>query len=129
MFHLAGAGLLRDYRIVGTSLDDLDNERFRELARRALTEFARRGITPSEWDTFAANLSFVSQADGAEGLAKAVAAAEAELPGEPQRLHYLSVPPQAALPVVHQLADADLVVRSRIVMEKPFGTTSAARSS
>lgn len=37
-------------------------------------------------------------------------------------MHYLSVPPRAALAVVDTLASADLVKRSRIIMEKPFGT-------
>jgi glucose-6-phosphate 1-dehydrogenase len=37
-------------------------------------------------------------------------------------LHYLSVPPAAALSVVHRIAEAGLVERSRIIMEKPFGT-------
>ena len=34
----------------------------------------------------------------------------------------MSVPPEAALAVITMLRDADLVERSRVVMEKPFGT-------
>jgi glucose-6-phosphate 1-dehydrogenase len=41
--------------------------------------------------------------------------------GAVRRLHYLSVPPKSALDVVHQLDEAGLVERSRIIMEKPFG--------
>jgi glucose-6-phosphate 1-dehydrogenase len=52
----------------------------------------------------------------------AVGAAEGELGTGVRRLHYLSVPPRAALAVITTLADAKLVARSRIVMEKPFGT-------
>ena len=122
LFHLARAGLLPEYRIVGTSLDDLDTDRFVELARGALDEFARHPISAEEWATFAARLTFVPTSAGAEALAKAVAAGEADLDGEPRRLHYLSVPPKAALAVVQMLAEADLVERSRIIMEKPFGT-------
>jgi len=40
---------------------------------------------------------------------------------ETRRLHYLSVPPSAALSAVHMLGEAALVERARIVMEKPFG--------
>ena len=36
------------------------------------------------------------------------------------------MPPKAALAVVHQLAEAGLVERSRIIMEKPFGTDLAS---
>ena len=59
--------------------------------------------------------------------ATTVADAEAEFgTDELRRLHYLSVPPKAALPVVHLLQDAGLVERSRIIMEKPFGTDLAS---
>ena len=122
LFHLAGAGLLPECRVVGTSLDDLDTEAFRELALSSLDEFARRPITPDGWEAFSADLIFVPASAGPDGLAAAVAAAEADLGGEPRRLHYLSVPPRSALAAVQTLAEADLVDRSRIIMEKPFGT-------
>jgi glucose-6-phosphate 1-dehydrogenase len=126
LLHLLEAGLLDDCRIVGTSLDDLDTEQFVKLAREAVDEFSRP-FDENCWDDFAARLTFVRQADGPQALADGVAAAERQLseecPGEEiRRLHYLSVPPKAALPVVHQLDEAGLVERSRIIMEKPFGT-------
>src|SRR5579871_1159144 len=37
-------------------------------------------------------------------------------------MHYLSVPPSAALKAVHMLNESDLARGSRIIMEKPFGT-------
>jgi glucose-6-phosphate 1-dehydrogenase len=63
---------------------------------------------------------------GAAALKAAVASAEAGFGGESRRLHYLSVPPSAALPAVQLLGAAGLVERSRIVMEKPFGTDLAS---
>jgi glucose-6-phosphate 1-dehydrogenase len=129
LVHLLEAGLLRDCRIVGTSLDDLDTEQFVKLSREAVDEFSRP-FDESCWDDFASRLSFVRQSDGPQALADAVARAEEvlaqECEGEIHRLHYLSVPPKAALPVVHQLAEANLVERSRIIMEKPFGTDLAS---
>jgi Glucose-6-phosphate 1-dehydrogenase len=59
---------------------------------------------------------------GAAALKAATAEAERKLGNENSRLHYLSVPPNAALSAVRLLAEADLVDRSRIIMEKPFGT-------
>jgi glucose-6-phosphate 1-dehydrogenase len=56
----------------------------------------------------------------------AVERAEAAFSGESRRLHYLSVPPRAALSAVEMLAQADLVAGSRIVMEKPFGVDLAS---
>ena len=131
LLHLFEAELLRDCRIVGTSLDDLDTEQFVKLARDAIDEFSRP-FDESCWDDFAKRLSFVRQSDGPAALAAAVEEAERQLAAETdsdepiQRLHYLSVPPKAALPVVHQLAEAGLVERSRIIMEKPFGTDLAS---
>ena len=49
--------------------------------------------------------------------------------GESRRVHYLSVPPAAALSAVRLLAEAGLVERSRIIMEKPFGTDLASAVS
>jgi glucose-6-phosphate 1-dehydrogenase len=53
--------------------------------------------------------------------------AEQKLGCETRRVHYLSVPPSAALAAVSLLAEANLVDRSRIIMEKPFGTKIAFR--
>ena len=62
-------------------------------------------------------------------LKAAVDKAEAALGGEARRVHYLSVPPSAALSAVRLLAEAGLVERSRIIMEKPFGTDLASAVS
>ncbi len=125
LLHLFEAELLKDCRIVGTSLDDLDTEQFVKMAREAVEEYSRP-FEESCWDDFSGRLTFVRQSEGAQALKEAVEAAEKELGRESDeeigRLHYLSVPPKAALPVVHQLAEAGLVERSRIIMEKPFGT-------
>jgi glucose-6-phosphate 1-dehydrogenase len=59
-------------------------------------------------------------------LRAAVEQAERDLGGDSRRVHYLSVPPNAALPAVRLLAQADLVARSQIIMEKPFGTDLAS---
>ena len=126
MLRLWQAGLLERARIIGTSLEDIDTDAFVELARQACAEFGRGEVSDADWDRFAADLSYVSQQSGAAALAAAVHEAEsalaAEHEGDVARLHYLSVPPRAALDVVAQLDEAGLVERSRVIMEKPFGT-------
>ncbi|WP_253389034.1 glucose-6-phosphate dehydrogenase [Methylorubrum extorquens] len=127
LFHLFSAGFIPDLRIVGVSLDDIGVEAFREHAHKAIDRFFTRHAGDGEWAAFAERLDYVSLSAGAEALAGAVARAEAGLaqahPGqESRRLHYLSVPPAAALTVVRLLAEAGLAAGSRIVMEKPFGT-------
>ncbi len=128
LFHLWKAGLLPEFRILGTSLDELDDETFRAHARGALDEFAHHGVLVDDWAEFASRLSYVCQSEGAESLGKAVSVLEDELGVDVQRLHYLSIPPGAATEVVQLLSDAGLAERSRIIMEKPFGTDLASAS-
>ena len=122
LFHLASAGFIPDCRIIGVSLDDLDAAGFRQRVRQALEEHATRKLADAAWASFAECLDYVPLAAGAPALRAAVLRAEQALGGECQRLHYLSVPPAAALSAVRLLGEAGLVERSRVVMEKPFGT-------
>jgi glucose-6-phosphate 1-dehydrogenase len=126
LFHLCRAGFIPGSRIVGVSLDDMDAAVFRGVARAALEQFSARKPTDAEWAAFAETLDYVPMGAGAAALAEAVLAAEQSLGAESQRLHYLSVPPSAALQAVRLLADAGLVPRSKIIMEKPFGTDLAS---
>jgi glucose-6-phosphate 1-dehydrogenase len=126
LYHLATAGFIPQCRVIGVSLDDIEADAFRTLARGALNEFFARKLNDADWQAFAANLDYVPLSAGAGALRAAVDRAEASLGEECRRLHYLSVPPSAALPAVHLLGEAGLVERSRIVMEKPFGTDLAS---
>jgi glucose-6-phosphate 1-dehydrogenase len=67
--------------------------------------------------------------DGHDSLGEAVRDAESELGGEPRLLHYLSLPPSAHADVIESLATAGLAARSRIILEKPFGTDLASAHS
>jgi glucose-6-phosphate 1-dehydrogenase len=129
LFHLASAGFIPACRIVGVSLDDIDADGFRAIARAALAEFSTRKVTDAAWNEFSAALDYVPMAAGAAALRDAVTRAEQAMAGESRRIHYLSVPPNAALSAVHLLAEAGLVERSRIIMEKPFGVDLASAVS
>ena len=129
LFHLSTVGFIPGCRIVGVSLDDLDVDGFRRLARAALDEFSSRKITERDWESFSRSLDYVPLAAGAQAVKAAVQKAEQTFEGESRRLHYLSVPPNAALSAVRILGEAALVDRSRIVMEKPFGTDLASARS
>ena len=129
LYHLSSAGFIPGCRIIGVSLEDIDLDGFRKAARAALDEFSSRKVTESDWSAFSQCLDYVPLAAGAGALKAAVGQAEQGLAGESRRLHYLSVPPGAALSAVRMLGDAGLVERSRIVMEKPFGTDLASAVS
>jgi glucose-6-phosphate 1-dehydrogenase len=129
LFHLVSAGFIPGCRIIGVSLDAIGVDDFRAMAREAISTFFNRTAKDPDWEAFAQNLDYVPLAAGAGALRDAVAEAERALGSECRRVHYLSVPPSAALPAVRLLAEADLVARCRIIMEKPFGTDiESARS-
>ncbi len=131
LMHLSQAGLLPDCRIIGTSLDEFDDEGFRRLAGGACREFLRLEVSGEHLADFEQRLTYMPQSRGPEGLAEAVAKAEAALRRRAEdrgesgteilRLHYLSIPPAVAGAVVQTLGRANLVDRARIIMEKPFG--------
>ena len=129
LFHLVSAGFIPDTRIIGVSLDDMNAESFRDAARGALDEFFNRKVNASDWEAFAARLDYVPQSAGPAALREAVHAARASMGGESRLLHYLSVPPGAALSAVQMLGEAQLVEQARIVMEKPFGVDLASAVS
>jgi glucose-6-phosphate 1-dehydrogenase len=131
LLHLFETGLLRDVRVVGTSLEEHTTDSFVAFAEQAVHEFAGADRTAAArdlaaWPDFSKLLSWAPGTEGAGALQRAVAQAEAEWTSPVARLHYLSVPPPAALAVVQTLRDADLVEGSRIIMEKPFGVDLAS---
>jgi glucose-6-phosphate 1-dehydrogenase len=120
--YLEQSELAPNIEVVGTSLEDLTVDEFRELAKSAIDAFGTHKLTDEQWARFAKTITYVPQSAGPTALATAVAAAEEKLGPNARRLHYLSVPPKAARAVITTLREANLVDRSRVVMEKPFGT-------
>ena len=122
LFHLCSAGFIPKCRIVGVSLDPIDAEGFRAIAREAAFDRHDRKPHKEAWPAFAETLDYVPIAAGPQALKAAVDKAEKAFGEEAQRVHYMSVPPNAALSAVKMLSEADLARGSRVIMEKPFGT-------
>jgi glucose-6-phosphate 1-dehydrogenase len=122
LFHLSRAGMLPECHIVATSLEVLDDGEYHGIARSACDEFARGGVADHHWGEFQRRLVYVPGERGVTGLAETVQRLEATFESAPRRLHYLSIPPAAADSVVRTLGEAGLTERSRVIMEKPFGT-------
>ena len=122
LYHLAAAGFIPRCFIIGISLDDIDVEGFRAIARKSVERQHNRPPGIEAWPQFEASLDYVPIKAGAGALKAAVEKADEALKGDAHLLHYLSVPPNAALPAVHMIAEAGLAEDSHIVMEKPFGT-------
>ncbi|MDE4915134.1 glucose-6-phosphate dehydrogenase [Methylobacterium sp. 092160098-2] len=122
LFHLVSSGFITACRIIGVSQSSIDAEGFRRLVREALHDFATRPVDERAWSLFAEILDYVPIAAGPSALREAVQRAQDSLQAESRLLHYLSVPPNAALSTVETLSNAGLSQHSRIIMEKPFGT-------
>ena len=126
IMHLLGSGLVPDLRLIGVSRHEYDDVTFREFAEQAIREYTKRPLVEEHLSEFLKRLAFVPVGEGPEALAKQASEFEADLrsshDADPGRLHYLSVPPSAALSVIETLHQADLVERAKVVMEKPFGT-------
>ncbi|MEJ2869227.1 glucose-6-phosphate dehydrogenase [Actinomycetospora sp. OC33-EN08] len=129
-YRLAQEGLLPPaWQLIGSGRRELSDDDFRAHVHDKLTEF---GPKPEEgpWEEFAARLRFASNGfsvDDPGQLVDTVAAAEQELgdgdPSSVQRVHYLGVPPTAFEPTTNALGAHGLAERSRVVYEKPFGTS------
>ena len=122
LFHLVSAGFIAKCRIIGVSLDTIDAEGFRALARDAVFKQHQHGPNKEAWPAFEATLDYVPIAAGPGALKEAVEKAEKSFVEETQLVNYLSVPPNAALSAIKMLSAADLAKGSRVIMEKPFGT-------
>src|SRR5215475_7505292 len=95
LFYLSSTGFIPGCRVVGVSLDEINADGFRDAARKALDEFSTRKVNDSDWQAFAQSLDYVPLSAGPEALKQAVQRAEGAIAGEAQRLHCLSVPPNA----------------------------------
>jgi glucose-6-phosphate 1-dehydrogenase len=124
--YLDQSELAPNIQIVATSLEDISTDEFLALAKEAIDDFGTHKLNKEQWGRFAETVTYVPQSAGPQALAAAVAGAEERCGKGVRRLHYLSVPPKAARSVIATLRDADLVDRSSVVMEKPFGTDLAS---
>src|SRR5271156_772505 len=125
-FQLAIAGLLpTDWRLIGNSRNDLSDEDFQDRVRQSLEEF---GPKPSEgpWDEVRARLRFAgggfSSSDPGT-LLEVVKQAAKEIGGDPQLIHYMALPPPPFGPLTEAIGTHHLAEGSRVVYEKPFGTS------
>jgi glucose-6-phosphate 1-dehydrogenase len=129
LFTLAKEGLLpADWRIIGNGRGDVAHEDFQERVRQSLEQF---GPKPSEgpWEEFRRRLRFAGGGFDSRSpghLLDVIGEAEKELGAggqPPQRVHYMAVPPAAFAPLTEGIGAHGLASRSRIVYEKPFGTS------
>lgn len=126
LYRLAQAGLLpEDWRLVGNGRGDVSHENFQDRAKQALEEF---GPKPEDgpWGEFCSRLRFAGggfDTSDPGSLLEVLEEAESEVGGKPQRVHYMAVPPSAFGPLTEAIGQHGLAEGSRVVYEKPFGTS------
>lgn len=108
--------------LLGVASRDLDDNGYRDFARKALSEAGIDDAGP--WCDERVYFQRVERHEGLGGLADKIAAIETthHLPGN--RVFYLALPPHAFPPVITALSKAGLSQSAgwtRVVIEKPFG--------
>jgi glucose-6-phosphate 1-dehydrogenase len=126
-YRLAIAGLLpKEWRLVGNGRGDVAHEDFQERVRESLEEF---GPKPSEgpWEEVRSRIRFAGggfDRNDPGCLLDVLHEAQQEMGGHPQLIHYMAVPPAAFGPLTEAIGTHDLAKNSRVVYEKPFGTSA-----
>src|SRR3954454_24808362 len=125
-YTLAIEGLLpENWLLVGNGRGDVSHENFRGHVRDALEEF---GPKPAQgpWAEFEKRLRFaggVFNSDDPGSLLDVIGDARAELGPNAELVHYLAIPPVAFPEITKALGGHGLAAGSRVVYEKPFGTS------
>jgi glucose-6-phosphate 1-dehydrogenase len=125
-YELAGKGLLPEqWQLVGNGRGDVAHEDFR---RHVHQELAKSGTKPEgrEWHSFAQRLFFAGggfDTSNPGSLLDVIGESRKALGGDPQLVHYLAVPPSAFIELTKALGSHGLAQGSRVVYEKPFGTS------
>jgi len=120
----------RDFAVLGFARRPIAVEKFREDTREAAARFSRLELDQHCWSEFAARLDYLpglDQPDGFTRLKARLEQIEAAHGLPPNRIYYLSVPPEAVPECVERLDSAGLIAKpgaanfTRVVVEKPIG--------
>lgn len=128
-FHLQVAGLIpKGFTLIGTSPIEMTEDQFHAHVKEVIDEFGTNKAEGPQWDEFLARVTYVtSSASDMAQLAQAVHFAEGVLGPDTRSLLYLSIPPFAMAEMASAIGAADLNgPRTRVIMEKPFGTDLAS---
>jgi glucose-6-phosphate 1-dehydrogenase len=127
-YRLAVEGLLpKQWLLVGNGRGDLSHYDFRDHVHDVLVEF---GPQPegADWDAFSERLRFAGggfEKSDPGSLVDVLKEAREQLGEDAQLIHYLAVPPVAFAGITEAVGEHGLTANSRVVYEKPFGTSAA----
>jgi glucose-6-phosphate 1-dehydrogenase len=125
-YTLAKEGLLPDkWMLVGNGRGDVSHYDFQQHVHEVLTG-AGEDLGDETWKTFEQRLRFAGggfEKSDPGSLLDVLAEAREEVGADAQLVHYLAVPPVAFAGATEGLGEHDLAQNSRVVYEKPFGTS------
>jgi glucose-6-phosphate 1-dehydrogenase len=122
------------FAVVGYARSEMSDDAFRDKMREAVSEFSRTGLKDAEvWRQFASTLYYVrggyEDDDGYRRLKEVIDGFDEGSRVLPARVFYLAIPPEIYGRVVQRISRAGLAsresdgeARSRVIIEKPFGT-------
>ena len=119
-----------DFAILGFARRPIAIDSFREQMRNAVARYSRLELDNDCWSDFAARLDYLGGLDqpgGFDRLRMGLERLEAKFGLPPNRVYYLSIPPEAINETVAKLGQAGLIAKpgapnfSRVVVEKPIG--------
>ena len=117
--------LPKEWLLVGNGRGDVAHEDFRSHFHDVLEEFGPKP-DPAQWQDFSQRVFFAGggfNTNDPGSLLDHLAKAKEQLGGDPQLIHYLAVPPVAFTELTQALGQHGLAEGSRVVYEKPFGTS------
>ncbi|WP_328293955.1 glucose-6-phosphate dehydrogenase (NADP(+)) [Kineococcus sp. NBC_00420] len=126
---LAAADLLPEkWVLIGSGRKAQPDDSYRDHVRKGLQEFARgkNGVDDDVIESIMPGLRFAGggfTADDPGELLDAIAAAKQEVGDDAQVVHYLALPPSTFQGYTEAIAAHGLAEGSRVVYEKPYGTS------
>ncbi len=131
LYHLLADGRLpRETFIVSIGRRPMEDESYRQLARKSIAAFSRTGVDEEHLANFLSHLhyrqmEFISQPDSYRELQDWLVRSEALTRAPAVRLFFLAVGPEHFGPIVRHLSAHGLVEKGnpthRVMIEKPFG--------
>ncbi len=125
-YELAQHGLMPEqWLLIGNGRGDVSHTDFAGLVKDALHEFGP-GTDDDLWESFSKNLRFAGggfDSDDPGSLLDVLQEARESLGEGARYIHYLAIPPAAFEKVTEGLGAHDLADGSRVVYEKPYGTS------
>ncbi len=140
LYNLSLDGELPDkFAILGFSMEDLDDEKYRAFALSGIEQFSRRPVEKDHWAKFAPMLHFnrgsFTEAADYQNLRRRCEVIDAEHGTEGNRAFYFAIPPAFIDACSDGLTAAGMIHPpekghpfTRVVVEKPIGSDLASAS-